>query len=38
MRYVRKIQGQTKKDRIRYHTIRIGLGTTPVKEKAELAP
>jgi hypothetical protein len=32
MRYVRKIEGKTKRDKIRDQTIRMGLGTISLEE------
>ena len=37
MRYVRKIQGKTKIDRMRNYKLRMGLGMIPLIEKKELA-
>jgi hypothetical protein len=37
MKYVRKIQGKTKIERIRFNAVRIGLGIIPLEEKKELA-
>jgi len=36
MRYVRKIQGKTKIDRMRNYKLRMGLGMIPLIEKKEL--
>jgi hypothetical protein len=37
MRYLRKIEGKTKRDMIRNQTVRMGLGIIPLKEIIELA-
>jgi hypothetical protein len=36
MRYVRKMEGKTKRDRIRDEIIRMGLGIIPLEEVIEL--